>query len=98
MKNKDVPELLEEKGKIFREKQKQYGSSYKDFGIIMNILMKNQQPKSENDWNKIGLYNMIVHKVMRLGKKLLEADVSIDSVQDLQVYGAILEKIINEER
>ena len=93
---KTVPELLKDKAILFEEKGKQYGNSYKDFGKIMKQLT--DWSISEDDWNRIGLYHMLVHKLMRIGKKILAKNISIDSVQDLQVYAAMLEEIIAEQK
>lgn len=90
-----VPDLLKEKAKLFEEKGRRYGNSYKEFGSIMEQLMDGIFPAEK--WNRIGIYSMLVHKMMRLGKTLFDKNAALDSVMDMQVYAAMLEELIREE-
>lgn len=93
---KTVPEILKEKAKLFEEKGKEYGHSYLQYGDVMLALFPKGLPKIETkkEWNKFGIFNMLVHKLIRLANTNFE---STDSIKDLQVYAAMLEEIVNGE-
>jgi len=90
--NKTVPEFLKEKAKLFEEKGKEYGHSYLQYGDVMVALFPKGLPKIETkkEWNKFGIFNMLVHKLIRLANTNFE---SVDSIKDIQVYAAMLEEI-----
>jgi hypothetical protein len=94
MKTPDI--LLQEAAKLFAEKGEAYGHSYKNFGKVCAILFPDPvELKSENDFNRIGLITMIVHKMLRYTRQFNSGG-HLDSIKDLQVYGAMLEELTAE--
>jgi hypothetical protein len=94
MKNKKVPELLKEKADLFEAKSKEYGNSYLQYGKVMKEIFPNGfNCNNVDEWNKFGIFSMMVHKLLRTANTNFK---SIDSIKDMQVYGAILEEIVNE--
>lgn len=94
MANKKVPELLKEKAQLFEKKSKEYGNSYLQYGEVMEkIFPKGFQCDNVDGWNKFGIFNMMIHKLLRIANTDFN---SVDSIKDLQVYGAILEEVVNE--
>ena len=90
--SKKVPELLREKIETFEEKGKEYGHSYTDYGAVAKALFKNtKHPTTEKEWNEFGIFNMMIHKMMRLANGSFT---SLDSVRDIQVYAAMLEEVM----
>jgi len=92
-----VPDLLKEKADLFEKKGKEYGNTYKDFGKVLESLDIKIKTKNKHDYNKIGIFFMMIHKFMRISKTLFTNTPSIDSIKDLQVYSAMLEEILIEE-
>lgn len=92
---KTAGDLLREKAKLFEEKGKQYGHSYKTFGEVMAILFpEGLEIRSVEEWNRLGVFQMIIHKVIRSSNKLFDDQKALDSFQDLQVYGAMMEELL----
>lgn len=93
--------LLEQKAELFRRKNKQYGSTYKEFGKVMLALFpEGIACVTEKSFTEFGIFHMLVHKIHRMSKTLgnpEKRDTLLDSVRDLQVYGAMLEELITEE-
>lgn len=94
--NKSVSDLLIEKAELFETKGKEYGHTYKEYGNVMMAFFPEDIPvqPSKEFWNKFGIFNMLVHKMMRLAKTNFG---SVDSVKDIQVYAAMLEEILGED-
>jgi hypothetical protein len=91
MENKKAGDFLREKADLFDLKGKEYGHSYLQFGKIMKeIFPGGCTVFTEDDWNKFGAFFMSVHKLIRIANTNFN---SMDSIEDLQVYGAILEEI-----
>jgi len=92
--NKTVPEILKEKAELFEEKGKEYGHSYLQYGEVMVALFPGKLPNlvTAEEWNKFGIFNMLVHKIIRLANTNFE---SVDSIKDIQVYAAMLEEIVD---
>lgn len=94
---KNPADLLREKAELFKEKDKKYGAGYKQYGKVMKEIFPyglTIEMNDENAWNKMGVFNMIIHKVLRIANTRFE---SMDSIQDLQVYGAMLEELMSDE-
>lgn len=94
---KNPADLLREKAELFEEKDKEYGAGYKQYGKVMKEIFPYGvmiEMEDEDTWNKMGIFNMIVHKVLRIANTGFG---SMDSVRDLQVYGAMLEELMLDE-
>lgn len=90
--SKNAGELLKEKAELFEAKGKEYGNSYLQYGEVMSkIFPKGFSVSTVDEWNSFGAFNMMVHKLLRIANTNFK---SIDSIKDIQVYGAILEEII----
>jgi len=91
--------FLEKSIKIMNEKKKIYGHSYLTYGKIMNILFpEGIKIESEDDWNTIGVFNMILEKVIRLSNNLFDKkNIPLDSSEDLIVYAAMLCEVLIDE-
>lgn len=90
---KKVEDLLAEKIEMFKEKGKEYGHSYKEFGPVMQKFFPKVEMSIE-EWNRCGIFFMLIHKMMRLANSDIK---HIDSIKDIQVYGAMLEEMVLEE-
>lgn len=96
---KKVNELLIEKAELFKSKGEEYGNTYEQFGIVMKTLFPEALTiLTTEDWNRFGIYAMLVHKMLRISKKIFQSDISIDSIQDIQVYGAMLEELCQKKQ
>lgn len=83
--------------KTFQARNKLYGNSYHKFGNVMFALMPHDYaPLDEDDWNRLGVINMIVSKLIRYTENL-EKGGHLDSAHDLMVYGAMLEELTEEK-
>lgn len=81
---------LKEFAKLFKKKNKEYGSSYKYFGKIMLALFPDGvKLSSEKDFTRFALINVIIGKIDRYSKNFDKSGHS-DSLIDLSVYSAML--------
>jgi hypothetical protein len=95
----DYSDILKKNIEIVKEKGKQHGNTYQLFGDVMMALFPNGIHLNNKRSMKIyGIFHMIIHKVIRLSKKLFHKDLSLDNLTDLCNYAAMLEKIIMMER
>ena len=98
-------DLLKEFSYFNKEKnsKEQYGDSYTDFGKICSILFKKGiTVKSEEEFNRIGILFMIIHKVTRLSKAVF-LDKSLfekpfDNAKDLSIYAAMLAELFLRDK
>jgi len=83
---------LERAHETFKQRGSQYGSSYVQYGQIMKVLFPNGVDlKTEDDFNRMGILNMIVSKLIRYGNMWEKPHK--DSIHDLGVYAFMLEGI-----
>lgn len=79
-----------------KEKRKQYGDSYLKYGKVMMALFPNGiKTYDEEDFNRLGLLNMIVHKLVRYTNQW--ENKHQDSIHDLGVYAFMLEALDNDD-
>jgi hypothetical protein len=90
-------DCLGEAMNTFRERSKVYGKNYLQHGKVMMALFPNgMELKTEEDWNRFGIINMIVSKLTRYSQSWPSAH--IDSIHDLGVYAFMLESLdINDK-
>ena len=83
---------MEQAHKTFKERGSQYGASYTQYGEIMKVLFPNGiKLETNDDFNRMGLLNMIVSKLIRYGNMWDKPHK--DSIHDLGVYAFMLEGI-----
>jgi len=90
---KTVPEIFEDNIKTYKERQKQYGDTYRQYGQIMIGLFPNGLFVEDIEtWNRLGVVQACVTKLARFCHNLDH----VDSAHDLSVYAAILEELTCE--
>ena len=97
----NVPDLLRGAAQTYEERQKTYGSNYKDFGKVMTSLFpKGITLDSEEAWVKVGLLLNSVTKLARYcGSMQQGLSGHADSAHDLSVYASMLEEVtINQKQ
>jgi hypothetical protein len=70
-------------------------SAYLKYGEIMQVLMRgqpNQQHWAVEDWQRFGIFTMMVSKMIRYAANFGDAGHQ-DSAHDLVVYSAMLESL-----
>lgn len=86
-------DLLQKAADLFEERDKAYGSSYKQFGrIVLAFFPDGITLKTEDDFTRWGLLNMIFSKMNRYCNNFPE-DGHPDSLADMSVYPAMLAEI-----
>ncbi len=86
-------DCMEKALKTLQERGAQYGDSYVRHGKVMAMLFEPifPHPMSEAEYNRFGVLNMIVSKLIRYCANF--EDPHIDSIHDLGVYAFILEEL-----
>jgi hypothetical protein len=93
-----APDILEMGAATYRERNKTYGDSYKQFGHVMQALFPDgMHITTEEDWNRAGILVMIIGKITRMSPSLFRQP-HIDSIHDIMVYAAMLEEICTPEQ
>ena len=91
----EVFEILKKNSKLCEEKSRQYVNTYVKFGTVMDALHpEGIALSSKSDFEIFGVWMMVIHKLTRISEKLFDKNISMDSITDLSVYAAMLEKII----
>jgi len=86
-------EILIELSEFYKKKNAMYGSTYLQFGELMNIMFPTGLIlKTPEDFNRFALLNHMMNKIMRSAALFVEGG-SSDSNKDLAVYAAMLEAI-----
>ena len=93
MQSKKSPdECMAQALETLKEKRKQYGDSYLKYGQVMMALFPNGiKTYDAEDFNRLGLLNMIVHKLVRYANQW--ENKHQDSIHDLGVYAFMLEAL-----
>ena len=92
-----VPSILRSGAETYEQRNKLYGDSYKSYGIVMAAIMPTYSCTSEEDFNRLGIVNMIVSKVIRYATNLPRGG-HMDSAHDLMVYAAMLAELTQEQK
>ena len=93
--NKHPIECMEEALLTFKERNKEYGDNYLNHGKVMMALFPNGVDlKTQKDYNRFGIINMMVAKMTRYCQGWPKPHV--DSVHDLGVYSFMLESLDND--
>lgn len=89
--------LMDEAKERYKEKGKAYGHTYRNFGPLMTALFPNGlEVYTEEDWDKLGLLQMICHKLLRVAN-LIHGEDCIPELEDMGVYIFILLEIIHND-
>lgn len=89
---------LEEAWDQFESKNATHGETWKDFGKVMMAIGLRVHPESdEDDWNRLGVFVQIVHKVLRYGKTFHHGGCK-NSSSDLVTYAAMLDALTKESQ
>lgn len=88
---------LEEKARLFEERNKLYGSNYVRFGPIMSQIMatQNLDPTNPKDMARFGIFVQIVAKVSRYGENFNRGGHD-DTLDDISVYAMMLKALDND--
>lgn len=88
-----ITKRLLELASLAEGKHKEYGATYDTYGPVMVALFPDGISfVNPDEWNKIGVVNMIVHKLMRYAENMHKGGHK-DSADDIAVYGAILSEL-----
>lgn len=95
--DKTPDQSLEEAADVFRQRNEVYGSAYLRHGDVMEALFpKGLVLLTKDDWNRLGVFNMMVSKMVRYAHSLHKGGHQ-DSALDLIAYSAMLESITDEQ-
>lgn len=83
---------LREAADLFEERNKQYGSAYKEFGGILKELSYDLNLETEMDFARYALFMQIAGKLHRYSKNF-HSDGHADSLDDISVYAQMLQDI-----
>jgi len=93
MKKSFVAKELEKKARLFEERNALYGDNYIRFGTIMKALFpKGLVLKTEQDFNRFGIFVQVVAKVTRYGENFARGGHD-DSLDDNAVYSMMLKQL-----
>lgn len=85
-----VQEALEETVRVYEDRQKQYGDSYKLVGAIMDILFPEGLPGGTINQIRHHLVGWMVGKLCRYVTSINNHRPGDDSLKDLAVYAMML--------
>lgn len=95
-KHKTPADFLEEAAEVFRNKNKEYGDSYKSFGKIMMAYFPNGvELKTKQDFTRYAILNIMIAKTDRYCKNFIGGGHE-DSLTDLSIYSTMLKEIDND--
>lgn len=93
-----VPDMLEQCAATYRERNATYGASYKQFGkVLREMFPEGLNLKTEDDWNRIGVFVQIMTKCIRYGNNFKKGGHE-DSLVDNTVYSQMLRELDAEIR
>lgn len=91
-----VSDILKNSARIFEERDAIYGSSYKQFGSIVDALFPDGiELNTVEDFNRWGVFHMMLSKVNRYANNFKSGGHK-DSLDDLITYSAMLQELDNE--
>ena len=92
-----VIELMDKASDRYIEKGKEYGHTYERFGEVMMALFPDGLLVTRaDDWNRLGLLTMMVHKLLRYTNLYHDPKRGAEELDDMAVYTFILESIDND--
>ena len=89
-------EILENGAQTFRDRRPIYGENYRNFGkVMMGYFPEGLTIETEEEWNRLGLFVMGVHKDTRYAT-MFKRGGHVDSAHDGMVYNAMLEEVTRD--
>lgn len=90
---KDVPSILREAADTYESRNPVYGDAYKHYGAtMMGFFPQGLYISKPDDWNRFGLFSMMVSKMTRIAANLTTGG-HRDSSLDLSVYAAMMTEL-----
>ena len=90
---KDVPGILREAADTYESRNPIYGDAYKHYGAtMMGFFPQGLYINEPEDWNRFGLFSMMVSKMTRIAANLTTGG-HRDSSLDLSVYAAMMTEL-----
>jgi len=88
-----IQEIFEGMKATFAERNKTYGDSYRQTGVVLQALFpKGLTLEPIDEWQRFGAFFMIICKAVRYAEQLKSGG-HVDSAHDSAVYSAILEEL-----
>ena len=92
--NPNAGELLKEAAKLYAEKNKEYGGTYKQHGEIMKALFPHGLTiETVGEFNYYHLLVLITVKLVRCTNSFHRGSIHQDSAHDMGIYSFMLEEI-----
>jgi 2-iminoacetate synthase ThiH len=98
MPNDFVPKQLEEKAALYRQRNSQYGDSYKRIGRVLAAYFGEEGVvlKTPKDFGRFVHFMQIAGRVGRYATQFAKGG-HVDSMDDIAVYAMILKELDEEE-
>lgn len=90
-----VPKALEKAAALYRQRNAQYGDSYKCFGPFMRSLMQKVVLESDSDFARFAILTFIAAKLNRYANNFSKGGHE-DSLEDISVYCHMLQELDND--
>lgn len=92
-----VPSILREAAATYEQRNPLYGDAYKHYGsAMMAFFPQGLYINEPEDWNRFGLFSMMVSKMTRIANNLTIGG-HRDSSLDLSVYAAMMTELTEEK-
>jgi len=93
-----VPDNLKKLAELFEERNKTYGSNYKEIGFVLHALFpEGICVNSHEDWSRFGCLFQMISKLTRYVQNF-ESGGHRDSLDDLSVYAQMLSELDDDCR
>lgn len=92
-----VPGILREAAATYEQRNPLYGDAYKHYGsAMMAFFPQGLYINEPEDWNRFGLFSMMVSKMNRIANNITTGG-HRDSSLDLSVYAAMMTELTEEK-
>ena len=92
-----ISERLKAAAELFEQRDREYGSVYKDYGKLMAAYFPNGLTlQTESDFARFGIFNMICSKTNRYAFNFNKGGHK-DSLEDTTVYAQMLRELDDDE-
>lgn len=92
-----VPGILREAAATYEQRNPLYGDAYKHYGsAMMAFFPQGLYINEPEDWNRFGLFSMMVSKMTRIANNITVGG-HRDSSLDLSVYAAMMTELTEEK-